>query len=195
MALPRELVFRIISFMDIDTRRSLNIYTKLNVPDPLKQRIMSCFRKINTSDHDEYREDEPVADEGEYITSSKSYFISLDINGKTSQNIPMNCCYVIVHTFCPRGVMYEIHHHRRVKSKYTHAQILDSMLSVMNGGPNLTEDDHDRSENEVNQYTFGYEDGGLRNPDWTEWQVAKYNEIPEYSPTEYALYLDYLFKP
>lgn len=37
--LPRDVVLKIASYMDIDTRRALGIYTKLHVPDEIKSKL------------------------------------------------------------------------------------------------------------------------------------------------------------
>lgn len=37
--LPRDVMLKIVSYMDIDTRRSLGIYTKLRVPDEIKSKL------------------------------------------------------------------------------------------------------------------------------------------------------------
>lgn len=39
--LPREILNKIISFLDIDTRRSLGIYTKLKIPENIKNKLES----------------------------------------------------------------------------------------------------------------------------------------------------------
>lgn len=39
--LPPEIINKIISFLDIDTRRSLGIYTKLKIPEDIKNKLES----------------------------------------------------------------------------------------------------------------------------------------------------------
>lgn len=43
--IPRDIQLKLVSLMDIDTRRALGIYTKLKVPLALQQDISQCFEK------------------------------------------------------------------------------------------------------------------------------------------------------
>jgi hypothetical protein len=47
MELPRDIQLNVIRKMDIDTRRALNIYTKLNIPDNIKK-LLNKIPKIIT---------------------------------------------------------------------------------------------------------------------------------------------------
>lgn len=55
MELPRDVHNKIISNLDIDTRRSLDIYIKLTIPKNLQDKITKCFRPIlcYVMDHEE----------------------------------------------------------------------------------------------------------------------------------------------
>ena len=44
MAVPRDINNKIISLLDIDTRRSLNIYTRLNISEDLS--LLYDFAKL-----------------------------------------------------------------------------------------------------------------------------------------------------
>lgn len=57
MELPRDVHNTVVSKLDIDTRRSLNIYVKLKVPQELERQITKCFRPIRKyiiDDDDKY---------------------------------------------------------------------------------------------------------------------------------------------
>lgn len=57
MEFPRDVHNRIVSKLDIDTRRSLDIYVKLKVPQELQRKITKCFRPIreySSIDDDDY---------------------------------------------------------------------------------------------------------------------------------------------
>jgi hypothetical protein len=43
---PNDVVFKIVSKLDIDTRRSLGIYTKITVPSALANAISTSFSKL-----------------------------------------------------------------------------------------------------------------------------------------------------
>lgn len=43
---PRDVELKLISLMDIDTRRALGIYTKLHIPHSLQELFSSCFHRI-----------------------------------------------------------------------------------------------------------------------------------------------------
>lgn len=47
--LPRDIELKLISLMDIDSRRALGIYSKLNVPKGLQDKIKSSLQKLNVS--------------------------------------------------------------------------------------------------------------------------------------------------
>ena len=50
MEFPNDVVLKILSKLDIDTRRSLGVYTKLKIPQKLRNRISICLNKVkNTS--------------------------------------------------------------------------------------------------------------------------------------------------
>ena len=40
---PKDINNKITSLLDIDTRRTLNIYTKLKIPQELSEKITKCF--------------------------------------------------------------------------------------------------------------------------------------------------------
>lgn len=44
--LPNDVAMRIISFMDIDTRRTLGIYTKLKIPVELEKKLSACIKPV-----------------------------------------------------------------------------------------------------------------------------------------------------
>lgn len=46
MEFPNDVVLRITSKLDIDTRRSLKIYSRLKVPDTVKNAITTCLDKV-----------------------------------------------------------------------------------------------------------------------------------------------------
>ncbi len=45
--LPRDVVLKIISYLDIDTRRSLGIYSKLRIPDRIKSKLETVIPHPN----------------------------------------------------------------------------------------------------------------------------------------------------
>ena len=54
MEFPRDIEMHIIRKLDIDTRRNLGIYTKMNVPNEIKDAISKVFsstRRITTSNN------------------------------------------------------------------------------------------------------------------------------------------------
>ncbi len=46
MEFPRDINNLIVKKLDIETRISLKIYTKLKIPESLQQKISNCFGKI-----------------------------------------------------------------------------------------------------------------------------------------------------
>lgn len=44
-SLPNDIIKKIISLLDIDSRRALNIYSKLDIPDYIKNNIQSVLQK------------------------------------------------------------------------------------------------------------------------------------------------------
>ena len=64
---PKDINNKIISLLDIDTRRTLNIYTKLKIPQELSEKITKClivqkkrdtFKPYITLNH--YKEDDDI---------------------------------------------------------------------------------------------------------------------------------------
>lgn len=52
MEFPRDLNHLIVSKLDIDTRRTLGIYTKLKCPSDLEQKISKTLNKVHSQyDH------------------------------------------------------------------------------------------------------------------------------------------------
>lgn len=157
MPLPNDVVLRIISFMDIDTRRSLGIYAKLNVPDDLKSRITSCFREIEIyADHVDYN----TAEEIENDESCTTYFVMLPFQGYSSRKNPMNCYYAIAHTFGSRGVFYNVEHARCFIPKHSQDEMM--MHVEMHGFASLVEIEPDIKENKNTQYAYGYKNGKVK---------------------------------
>lgn len=120
--------------MDIDTRRSLGIFGKLEVPESLQSH---CFHRIDSDKCGE----------------NTSYIITLSFDGYTSQYNPMKCYYDIIRTFTPRGVVYEIKHYLRVVSKYTTKQRLASMQNILDGGEGLL-DNSEKAEDVYEHYEY-----------------------------------------
>lgn len=91
--LPNDVVIRIVSFMDIDTRRSFGIYSKLTVPVDLAVKISTCYQQVQVTHN-----------ENIYGTNGDSYWISLNISG--------SCVYDISHDIYQGRTIYYIIHHR-----------------------------------------------------------------------------------
>lgn len=53
-SLPIELQYKIISFLDIDTRRILGLYTKLKVPQELKNKLENLPKIQSYNSYDGY---------------------------------------------------------------------------------------------------------------------------------------------
>lgn len=52
MEFPKDIQYQIVKKLDIDTRRTLGIYTKIKCPKSLEQKITCTFNKIETgADH------------------------------------------------------------------------------------------------------------------------------------------------
>ena len=54
MELPRDVVLKIASYMDIDTRRRLGIYIKIHIPDEIKSRLVAVIPHPNRVINDFY---------------------------------------------------------------------------------------------------------------------------------------------
>ncbi len=93
--LPKDVVYKIISYMDIDTRRSLDIYTKLKPPVGISQKISNSFKEI------QYTE----------FQTDKTYYITLKLNTETTSNAIIQYRYEIYHDIRHLGVYYYIRCH------------------------------------------------------------------------------------
>jgi len=51
--LPRECILKIISYLDIDSRRALNIYTKMKIPKVIVDNINNIIKIPNTYMHND----------------------------------------------------------------------------------------------------------------------------------------------
>lgn len=99
--IPDDVVKKIISKMDIDTRRSLNIYTKLKIPQDLQDKISACFLPI-----DEYIVTNEIMDVGQY--NYTAYVVLL--KHKTVKSKYHKYCkyYEIIHEVFEKDVVYRI---------------------------------------------------------------------------------------
>lgn len=95
--LPNELIRKIISFMDIDTRRSLGIYTKLKIPQTLKDKIK--FKEIK-------KYDTQLPHTLGYLHTIYNVKVNILTEITTTTRIEYN--YYIYHNFYKEGVLYKI---------------------------------------------------------------------------------------
>lgn len=95
--LSNELVHKIISFMDIDTRRSLGIYTKLKIPQTLKDKIK--FKEIKKYDSES-------SHSIGYLHTT--YNVKVNILTEITRTTRIVYNYYIYHNFYKEGVLYTI---------------------------------------------------------------------------------------
>lgn len=72
--LPKECILKIISYLDIDSRRALNIYTKIKIPKMISNKISNIIKIPNT-----------------YLHNDSTY----------ASYIVLNSLYVIIHEYNP----------------------------------------------------------------------------------------------
>lgn len=182
--LPKDVVFRIISFMDIDTRRSLGIYTKLKIPQALNDKISATFREVDVIDnYSEFSCDGSDGDRYSVYIPYKGYCEELDM--------PMDCSYEICHEIFSERVFYHIIHHKYVFVGKTRADYARELADYLDGtGP---EPEHNpEHEKYIVQwdYAYGYENGDLKDVlHDLDYDVLGYREFTR----QFALHLDYLF--
>lgn len=89
MEFPREIQNMILSKLDIDTRRSLGVFTRLKIPETLAQQIQECLKIPK-----------PNKIIGHFVSEYREYRIELQIT-------PMKF-YAIIHTTNNEGVCYYV---------------------------------------------------------------------------------------
>lgn len=192
MSFPDEIVFRIISFMDIDTRRSLGIYTKLKVPKSLQDLISATFQPgCVTSDLSDFSHinDDRVGN---------CYYKYIEFPGVCPcKKREMKCSYTICHEIYSDRVMYHIIHSKRIPSRKTVQQLLQEYDLYHTTGvrvPN-TEDHCNNCETQWD-LAYGYQSYKLKDVNRLQLFMQKYYDYVNYDEIfemVHELYLDDMF--
>jgi hypothetical protein len=133
--LPREVVYKIISYLDIDTRQSLGIYTKLKIPNYITNKISRSFKKINRVIVTDLFEREDI------------YYIDLKLKNEITPNEIIQYSYEIEHVITELGIYYSINYYAESINQHD-----DNQINFINN----QDFESERYKNTISQPTIYY---------------------------------------
>lgn len=153
---PRDVHNKIISKLDIDTRRSLGIYVKLKVPQSLIDKLTNVY---NRTIYDK------IINDG-YGTNGRSYGIDISFRILETQNYIFTKRISIIHHIFDEGTLYYVYQTCMNKRK----DGISHVLRYLNGDD--INDEYYEVIDQINEDYFhlyyGYKDGKLRDDDYED---------------------------